>query len=217
MSTELPHGIPAGENDPGCPDGTQENVKAMDHLPAFPAPHTCYEHSVERRLRALEQPATRTLVCHDASPHRCSFQPAAPEPSADVALAEAWAERDRRVIAQLRASLLSAEAQLATVTDAKQRWIDRATRADDALMKAQQVGIDALALLDSVREVARGWSDGDCNVVQRYGDVILALLTAPSPGACTVPPAGWVCTRRSGHGGPCAASKAPSPGAGEKT
>lgn len=33
-----------------------------NELPAFPAPHSCYEHSVERRLRALEQSAAHAPV-----------------------------------------------------------------------------------------------------------------------------------------------------------
>lgn len=52
----------------------------------------------------------------------------------------------------------------------------RLMAAEDDLMAAQQVGIDALAKLDNVREIATNWSDGDCAPVQRYGDEILEAL-----------------------------------------
>jgi len=29
--------------------------------------------------------------------------------------------------------------------------------------------------------------------------------SSPEPESCTVPPAGWYCTRQAGHAGPCAA------------
>jgi hypothetical protein len=40
----------------------------------------------------------------------------------------------------------------------------------------------------------------------QFARTVLALRPEPEkPAMCTVPPAGWVCTRGAGHDGPCAA------------
>lgn len=42
-------------------------------------------------------------------------------------------------------------------------------------------------------------------VTDAYRDNFDAIFRKKAPAACTIPPAGWYCTRTPGHEGPCAA------------
>ena len=57
------------------------------------------------------------------------------------------------------------------------------------------------------------WQFGDAGRDYHSSMVELAedLRQASAPAVCTVPPAGWHCTRTPGHDGPCAASQASTP------
>lgn len=100
--------------------------------PAQPAaPYSCAHQAPACDLCKAQPAAT---VCHDTSKHTCSFQPAAPEPSADMS-ERAHAEMWMRQCAAAEAQLAAVKARVTSLAD----WLNAAGRYVSAKRAAELV------------------------------------------------------------------------------